>query len=223
MVPPDRYAVIDTETTGLDPVHDAVVSLAVVPVDGLVVRTDLARQILVDPGRPIPPHASAVHGLGDADVAGAGDLAGALADLGPLLTDRIVVGHNLGFDLAFLAPAGFDPPQTIDTLAASRLLWRRREHRHTLDAVGARVDVAPTDRHTAIGDATATAFTLVALLPLLAERDLASPDAIADAYTEQRERRAARRRSRLRGRLRRSSPRRSSPRRRRTGPGRHGR
>lgn len=78
--------VIDTETTGVDPAKDAVVELAVVPVfrpGG--VRHDSQPEwemgahftSLVDPGRPIPPEASAVHHLRDQDVAGLPSLAAA--------------------------------------------------------------------------------------------------------------------------------------------------
>lgn len=203
---PGRYAVIDTETTGLDPCLDAVVSVAVVPVDDGVLQRNLARQILVDPRMPIPAEAFAVHGIRDEDVRGAADLATAIDQLRPLLVDRVVVGHNLPFDLAFLARAGFAAEQCLDTLSCSRLLWTRHGLRHTLDDAAARVGVQPADRHTALGDAIATAEVLVACLPLLRDKGLDSPQAVADAYRAQRRRRARVRRS-----IRRRSTRRRRP------------
>lgn len=208
-----RFAVIDTETTGLDPDRDAVVSVAVVPVHGQTVRRDLARQILIDPGRAIPPQATSVHGLTDTDVVGGPDLAGALAELSTMLADGIVVGHNVDFDLAFLAAGGFVADEQLDTLAVSRLLWRRPGSRHTLDRFAQRLGVVPMDRHSALGDAIATAEALVACLPMLAERGLDSPQAVALAYAAQRMRRARVRRSKRRARLARSRFSRSSPRR----------
>jgi DNA polymerase III epsilon subunit-like protein len=61
--------ILDVETTGLGP--DArVVSVAAV---GLAPRSEprLAFAWLVNPGVPIPPDATAIHGITDADVAGA--------------------------------------------------------------------------------------------------------------------------------------------------------
>ena len=190
-----RFAVIDTETTGLDPMSDRVVSVALVPLDDGVLRRDLAQHILVDPGIRIPPQATAVHGIEDGDVIGAPDLAGAVAALAPLLADRVVVGHNLEFDLAFLCAAGFPATRTLDTLAVSRLLWPGRGTRHTLDALAERVGVVPGDRHTALGDAVATAEVLAACLPLLDLRGWLTPEAVGLAYAAQRARRRRVRRS----------------------------
>lgn len=200
---PERWIVIDTETTGFDPGCDGVVSIAAVPVDVDRVRGDLAEQVLVNPGRPIPAAAAAVHGLTDASVADAPDLAAAMAAMAARFSDRVVVGHNLPFDLAFLAPAGFAPERTLDTLAASVLLWPQRGRRHRLDDVAARVGVLPSDRHTALGDALATAQALVQLLPALAARGYRTPEEVAAAYRARQARRARIKRS---IRRRRSSP-----------------
>lgn len=189
------FAVIDTETTGLDPQWDRVVSLAVVPVDAGRVRLEAAWQLLIDPGRDIPPQSTDIHGITDADVRGAPDLAAALALTGPALRDRILVGHNLAFDLAFLAQAGYAADQQLDTLQVSRLLWTGRQYRHSLDALAARTDVQPQYRHSALGDAIATAQALVACLPLLAQRGWDHPQAVAEAYRAQRARRARLKRS----------------------------
>jgi DNA polymerase-3 subunit epsilon len=196
------FAVLDTETTGLDPAHDRVVSVAVVPVvHGRVVHAD-ARHVLVDPGAAIPAEATLVHGLTDGDVAGAPDLATAMQGLAAVLQDRVVVGHNLEFDLGFLGHAMADPPaHTLDTLALSRLLWRRRGTRHTLDEAAGRVGVMPQDRHSALGDAMATAEVLVAVLPSVLARGWRTTDDVAAAAAAQRRSRARVRRSRARQRL----------------------
>jgi DNA polymerase-3 subunit epsilon len=189
------FAVIDTETTGLDPSSDHVVSLAIVPVDAGRVRPEAAWQILIDPGVPVPPASTAIHGITDADVRGAPDLATALAIAGSAMRGRIIVGHNLPFDLAFLASVGYEAADQLDTLQVSRLLWRRRGTRHGLDALASRTAVVPQYRHSALGDAIATAQALVACLPLLAGRGLDTPAAVADAYRALQIRRARVRRS----------------------------
>ncbi|MEO0363760.1 MAG: exonuclease domain-containing protein, partial [Pseudomonadota bacterium] len=65
------YVVFDTETTGLDPERDEVVQIAGLRVVGGRLRPGESFETLVDPGRPIPPTATEVHGVSDEMVAGA--------------------------------------------------------------------------------------------------------------------------------------------------------
>lgn len=59
-------AVIDTESTGLNPETARIVSISVLIItpDGAVSK----RSELINPGIPIPPGATAVHGITDDDV-----------------------------------------------------------------------------------------------------------------------------------------------------------
>ncbi|MEO1274872.1 MAG: hypothetical protein AAFV96_05580, partial [Pseudomonadota bacterium] len=64
----------------------------------------------------------------------------------------------------------------------SALIWGRSGTDHTLDALAERLDVVipPAARHTAHGDAMATALVLTRLIPLLGTRHIATvEDAIA--------------------------------------------
>lgn len=91
--------VIDTETTGLDPAIDAIVEIAKVDwVDG---KVGAMRSDLVDPGRPIPSLAKAIHHITEADVTGKP----ALADVLPDYRADIVAAHNADFDRKFLGDA----------------------------------------------------------------------------------------------------------------------
>ena len=80
-----RYAVIDVETTGLDPAVDQVVSIAVVPVDDGMIQIDQARHIYVNPGIGIPLETTILHGISDSDVVDADDLRTVLGQLSPVL------------------------------------------------------------------------------------------------------------------------------------------
>ncbi|MEX2287503.1 MAG: exonuclease domain-containing protein [Planctomycetaceae bacterium] len=99
-------AVIDVETTGLNPYrHDRIVEIAalVIHVDGSVVREFAT---LVNPERDIGP--TSIHGLVTRDVVNAPrfrDIAGALLDA--LAGSVAIAGHNVRFDHSFLA-AEFD-------------------------------------------------------------------------------------------------------------------
>ncbi len=65
---PAAYAVVDLETTGTSLEADEIVSLAVVRLDADGLELDRFAS-LVRPAGPIPPEATAVHGIDDASVA----------------------------------------------------------------------------------------------------------------------------------------------------------
>lgn len=102
-----RAAIVDTETTGTDPATDKVIELAVVVfeychVTGAVGRVLGSYDALEDPGVPIPPSSTAIHGITDAMVAGHRIDDAAVAKL--LDGVGLVIAHNAGFDRKFLEP-----------------------------------------------------------------------------------------------------------------------
>jgi DNA polymerase III epsilon subunit-like protein len=167
------FVAIDLETTGLDPRRDAIVSAAAIPfVQGRPQRGFVS---LVNPGRPIPPAATAIHGIDDAAVAGAPAIDRVLAALEAAFAVRIVVGHDVAFDLAVLAHARAtlgrraEPPIALDTRRLARLALPRGADSR-LEAVAARLGLDGAGRHTAEGDARMAGEILVALLPALRAR-----------------------------------------------------
>lgn len=112
------YLVVDTETTGLNPPADKVVSIA-----GVWIRAGagaLRREsFLVDPGIPIPPEASAIHHIVDRHVAGSPSLAEVLPAFQGDDFDGYAA-HNAAFDFSFL-PAGGRP--VLCTMRLARKLW----------------------------------------------------------------------------------------------------
>ena len=111
------FAVVDVETTGIDPRTDRVVEVACT-----IVRA--GRQVesfssLVNPGRNIPAFASAVHHIVDRDVRDAPSLESLQAKLLTMCADAVVVAHNARFDLGFLPFLGSRP-----VLCSMRLAMR---------------------------------------------------------------------------------------------------
>jgi len=171
----DGFVALDTETTGMDARADRIVALG-------AVRWGAGGEIasfetLVDPGRPIPPASTAVHGIDDAAVRGAPSLHAALPAFRAFIADRVPVAHMGAFDLAFLqrplAGAGLPAlERMLDTaVLAARLLPPLPEL--SLEAVCAHLGVSVTGRHTAIGDARLAAALLVRLFPELERRGAA--------------------------------------------------
>jgi DNA polymerase-3 subunit epsilon len=102
-----RAVIVDTETTGTDHASDRVIELALVVFEychatGTVGRVLETYDALEDPGRPIPPESTAIHGITDAMVAGQRIDDARVAQL--LDGVGLVIAHNAGFDRRFLEP-----------------------------------------------------------------------------------------------------------------------
>jgi DNA polymerase III subunit epsilon len=171
------YTVFDTETTGLDATGgDRIVALGAVRVLNGRVLSGEAFDQLVDPQRPVPAEATAIHGLRDRDLAGQPTLARVLPRFHAFAEDSVLVAHNAAFDMRFLqldeASAGVRFTQPIlDTLLLSAVV-HPAEADHTLEAIAERLGVPLEGRHTALGDAWVTAGILLKLIPLLREHGI---------------------------------------------------
>lgn len=175
-----RYLILDTETTGLKPEENhRVVELAAHSVDLVTGTVTRVFDQLVHPERPIPPEASAIHHLVDADVAHAPPLEVVWADFVPILAQHdAIVAHHAAFDRAFL-PATALP--WICTLRLARHLWPDAP-RHTNQVLrywlGLAVD-APHP-HRAADDTRVTAALFQTMVPLLTGLpDLRTPPDLA--------------------------------------------
>lgn len=167
------FVVFDTETTGLDPARDALCSIAGVRIVNNRLISGEIFDVLVHPGRPIPAASSRIHGITDAMVADADPADTVLARFRAFVGSGVLVAHNAAFDLSFLergkggAGLRFDAP-VLDTVLLGAHVFGTTESL-TLDALAARfgVTIPPEARHTALGDARATARVLLGLIPLL--------------------------------------------------------
>ncbi|MGH1578155.1 exonuclease domain-containing protein [Planktotalea sp.] len=170
------FTVFDTETTGLLPHKDEIVQIGAVRIvngkliDGEVINT------LVDPDMPIPATSTKIHGISDAMVRGAPPITEAARDFHTFASGSVIMAHNAPFDMAFLRrhakQTGVEWTNPIlDTVLLSAITFGQSEE-HTLDALCERLNITiePRLRHTALGDAIATAQVMCALLPMLEAR-----------------------------------------------------
>ncbi|MEP2718372.1 3'-5' exonuclease [Pseudophaeobacter sp.] len=180
------FTVFDTETTGLLPHKDEIVQIGALRVlNGRLVEGE-AFDTLVDPERPIPEASTLVHGVSNAMVQGAPKITQAAAEFHLFATDAVIVAHNAPFDMAFLrrhakaSGVAWDHP-ILDTVLLSAVLFGDSVP-HTLDALCDRLDITipPALRHTALGDAHATACALVQMIPMLQARGFGSLRAVIE-------------------------------------------
>lgn len=99
----EDFVVLDTETTGVWHEIDAIVEIAGIRVSQG--KPNDVYQSLVNPGFPIPPEASAVHNITDADVAQAPALIELRPELKYFMAGAIKVAHNAKFDAGFVDPS----------------------------------------------------------------------------------------------------------------------
>ncbi|MBM3566920.1 MAG: CBS domain-containing protein, partial [Alphaproteobacteria bacterium] len=183
--PPPRHAplaaldavVLDLETTGLDVRSDRVIQIAAIPMRGGKILGDSQLDQLINPGMPVPEVARRIHGLGDEDLKDAPALSDFFKTLLGALEGRVVIGHHVRFDLAILrheaARLGMpwhDPPALdIAVLVGALDPWLPDLGLETItDHFGVTIE----GRHSAIGDATATARIFAGLLPRLREMNV---------------------------------------------------
>lgn len=172
-----RLFVIDTETTGVDPLDDRIVELGAVYFEN---GEHLQHhRMLLDPGRPIPPDASEVHGITDARVAGKPTFRGVAASFvthldGSALAGPppLVVGYNaVAFDAPLInaelaradLPERIDLERVVDPLVFLRW-YERGVSKLDLGTVCKRYGIPLTGAHSAVADAKATAAILFALI-----------------------------------------------------------
>ena len=168
------FVVFDTETTGLAPSGgDRIVQIAGVRiVNGRILRGEVF-DTLVNPGCAIPPASTKVHGISDDMVTEAPDIVSAAQAFHRYCDGGVLVAHNAPFDMAFLrrdeAMIGrsFDHPVLCTVLLSAALYEHTGEH--TLDALADRfgVTIPPKLRHTALGDAMATAEVFLHMIGVM--------------------------------------------------------
>lgn len=175
-----NFTVLDTETTGLDPSRDSILSFGAVKVSVLKIQITTAVEWY-----PVSENSGGktaqIHGLvGISDPISKEEF---IRRLLPYLGNSILVGHHLGFDLEMinrqLSALALDqlPNAGVDTLSLAIRLEQGPQADHSrinmgaysLDALCQRYGIETEDRHTAAGDAFLTAQLFLKLLKV-AER-----------------------------------------------------
>jgi len=117
----------------------------------------------VDPGRDIGSAITRLTGIRDLDLIGAPDAADAVARFAAFAGDGVFVGHNVGFDLAFLERNGLAPGAArLDTAELASML-RPTAPSYALQRLAADDGILPAAAHRALDDALTCAAVLAAL------------------------------------------------------------
>ena len=166
-----REIVLDTESTGLDPDDGhRIVEIGCVELLNHVPTGETYHQY-INPGRPMPADAAAVHGLTDERLATEPPFEQIAEAFRDFIADSPLVIHNAAFDMRFLNAEfrriGFAPipgDRAIDTLAMARQRYPGAQA--SLDALCRRFDIDTSARalHGALLDAELLAKVYLELL-----------------------------------------------------------
>jgi DNA polymerase-3 subunit epsilon len=151
--------VFDLETTGIDVERDRIVQIGIIRVEPGGERQTW--DSLVNPECPIPPQATAVHGITDADVQGAPTFAQLRSEIEDRLDGADLAGFNsIYFDLPLLETELRRVGSRLDLTAAKHLdamrIFHQMERRDLTAAYKFYCDKDLVGAHGALADAAAT-------------------------------------------------------------------
>lgn len=165
------YVSLDLETTGLNPDTDEIIEIGAIKFQGEEVVD--AFHTLVNPQRLLPYRIQLLCGIAQAELDAAPPFSDISSKLISFLENNPIVGHNVSFDLGFLARKGIKPPDaTYDTWElATILLFQLSDY--SLASVNKHLGLS-IPHHRSLPDAIATKELFVALLDRAYQLDIAT-------------------------------------------------
>jgi len=188
-----RFVVLDTETTGLDPKKDRLVTIGAVAVEGGEIVLEDAFEALLR--LEYNTSAVTVHGVTREQSLEGMEEPEALKRFAEYLRDGVIVGHHIGHDIETMN-AGYARHfgtrlgnRSLDTMDLTLHLEkdgafaeREQIRSFSLDSLCELFGVIPHDRHTAAGDAFITAQVFLRLLRLATRHGRTTLGRIAERW-----------------------------------------
>lgn len=174
------FAVFDTETTGLNPPKDKLLSIGGVKVLGGEIDVAESLELLLEQDVAPAQEDIAIHGIIPAVNDKQAGMAEALRRFVQWCGPCVLAGHHVAFDIAMINAAlqqhgcGKLRNRSVDTIQLSVRVSGRKEFNAPgalgLDALASQYHIPAHDRHTAAGDAFITGILLLKLLNRLERR-----------------------------------------------------
>ena len=172
-----RYCVFDTETTGLRPTDgDELLSIGAVQVVNGRLLTSETFERMIDPGRDIPEVSTRIHGITADMVKGKPPARIVLPQFRRFVGDAVLVAYNISFDMKFLTmkqdEAGVVFVNSVVDAVLVSLFLSPQPPPHSLHGAAVLLGIDISGRHTAVGDALATAALWIRLLDVMEARGI---------------------------------------------------
>lgn len=176
-----KFAVLDFETTGSQPI-DEIIQVGLVVIEDHKITDRYSS--FVKPGVRIPEFITGLTGITDEMVSSAPSVDDVISDMQPLLADAVLVAHHAAFDLGFLQRAldhsGYSPftGRVLDTLDFLRILYPSMPSLQ-LSMATQWLSIPHERPHQADSDAEATALLWLSVLERLDRLDLLTVQRLA--------------------------------------------
>lgn len=154
----DTFVCIDCEMTGLDPVQDAVIEVAVSRFRGDTILESF--ETLIDPEREIPESSIAIHHITQEMVQGKPKIHEVIPEVTRIIGRNIIIGHGIAMDVTLIInaakkhnlPCTIGNNLTIDTLRMARLYGGSSVN--SLEQLRKHFNIPLGDTHRAMSDVT---------------------------------------------------------------------
>lgn len=161
------FTAIDIETTGLSPEFDEIIELAAVRYRGGIISETF--QSLVKPCEPIDDFIEQLTGITNEMLKDAPCIENILPSFVSFLSDDVLVGHNISFDINFVYDSccniGLPPIQNnyIDTMRIARRLYKDWPN-HKLDTMASELGLSVCCIHRGATDAVISADCYLSMI-----------------------------------------------------------
>lgn len=155
------FSVVDTETTGLDINEARIINVAAVKVQNFKI-IDFYNSF-INPEIEIPKESIKWHNITDEMVVDKPTVSEVLPDFINFVGDTIVVGHHINFDIKMINKEMMNffgcqmNNHWLDTMLIYANAIIKKDEHYSLDHLLEKYNVTCNGRHTALGDALATA------------------------------------------------------------------
>lgn len=156
---PDDYTIIDLETTGLSSQYDSIIEVGAIKIRNNQIAGTY--QQLINPGFEISDFITDLTGISNEMLEGMPLIEEKIDEVIDFISDDIVVGHNVNFDINFIYDnlyriknKEFSNPY-IDTMRFSRKLHKELKH-HRLADMADLYNIEDNNAHRALGDCYTT-------------------------------------------------------------------
>jgi len=100
--PDDEFIVYDTETTGLNPKEDEILSIGAVKIKGNKILTSQTFEVYLKNTKEISSKSIEIHGIRECDLQNATDVESGVKDFLRFIGSRPLIGYYLEFDVAMI-------------------------------------------------------------------------------------------------------------------------
>ena len=172
-IPPNEYIVLDTETTGLNPKKDEILSIGAVKIKDNQILTSQSFEIFIKPTRKISAESIKIHHIRPSDIEHGVSINEALEKLLPFIGNLPIVGYYISFDINILSTylkqyIGVGLPNQSIELSSMYYKRHRKKSAHEFvdlkfDTIMKELNLPRLGKHDALNDAIMSAMMFLKL------------------------------------------------------------